>query len=291
MSISLYSYAVSVNTIMTYPLQPKPRRIFSSASNNYKRLFPFVIIFVVVGSVVLYNSLAAPLGLYVTPSSTQVVVGNTFSISVRANTGSSSSSITTNILYDPAYIQYTGSDSATSAFPLQTELNTTKNSISITRSSDTPVTGDVLVASLTFKTLKPIGQTLITTSGSAKSNANTSQQLASTTTMVEVMNSTEPAPSRASDTTSPSVNILNPSENDSVTGNFTISAVGIDNTSVSRMEIYIDGTVLSAENDDSITATFDMGNDTVDRGQHTIEIKAYDRSNNSGTSIVHVTKP
>jgi len=84
------------------------------------------------------------------------------------------------------------------------------------------------------------------------------------------------------DITAPTVSILNPVNNQVISGNVNIVAEANDNVEVDRVEFYIDGFLETTVND----RPFDyLWNTTlVNPGLHTIFVRAYDTSNNTSAS-------
>jgi hypothetical protein len=92
------------------------------------------------------------------------------------------------------------------------------------------------------------------------------------------------------DTTSPSVTISSPANNQIVSRKVTIKAAGSDNVAVTKMEVFIDGSLKSSVNGSALSYSWNVGAKQVSKGQHTILIKAYDGAGNMGERSVVVTK-
>jgi hypothetical protein len=84
------------------------------------------------------------------------------------------------------------------------------------------------------------------------------------------------------DTTPPTTAITSPANNATVSGTVTVTASASDNVSVSKVEFYIDSVISSTTT--TSPYTFSWNTTTVANGSHTIFTKAYDPSNNVGTS-------
>ncbi|MHA3774633.1 S8 family serine peptidase [Verrucomicrobiota bacterium sgz303538] len=91
----------------------------------------------------------------------------------------------------------------------------------------------------------------------------------------------------APDTTLPVVSFASPANAATVSGTVNVAVNATDNTSVSRIEIYVDGQLEGQTS--SASATFAWDTLTETDGQHTLEARAYDPSGNVGKGTVSVT--
>ena len=99
------------------------------------------------------------------------------------------------------------------------------------------------------------------------------------------------SPLPVGDTQPPNVTISSPVNGKTVSGRVSINAAASDNTGVTKMEIYIDGSaVFTMDNVTSINYDWNTQPKKVASGSHTIEVKAYDNAGNVGFSSVSVTK-
>ena len=120
------------------------------------------------------------------------------------------------------------------------------------------------------------------------SNCNTG---ALSTVTVEGFNALISGLTETNDTQPPQVTIASPANGSKVSGKVRIHAEASDNIGVTKMEIYIDGsTVFTMDNMTSINYDWNTNSKKVTQGNHTIEVKAYDATNNIGLSSVSVTK-
>jgi hypothetical protein len=89
----------------------------------------------------------------------------------------------------------------------------------------------------------------------------------------------------STDTTAPTTTVTAPANNSTVSGTTTVTATGsdVDNPTLSKMEIYIDGK-LATSNANANSISYSWNTTTVSNGSHTIFSKAYDAANNVGTS-------
>ncbi len=93
------------------------------------------------------------------------------------------------------------------------------------------------------------------------------------------------------DTTAPTVSITNPANGASITSakSVAIQVSASDNVGVTKVEIYIDGTLKATDTAAPYTYKWTI-NKTVASGQHTITAKAYDAAGNNASASVMVTK-
>jgi len=118
--------------------------------------------------------------------------------------------------------------------------------------------------------------TLIATASDAAGNAS------STSITVNVSN--VPV-----DSTPPSVVITSPSEGSKVSTNASVYVNASDNVSVSKVELYVDGTLMTTSNATPFTTKWNSRKATI--GPHTLQCKAYDAAGNAaGSQIVTVNK-
>src|SRR5258708_24206554 len=90
-------------------------------------------------------------------------------------------------------------------------------------------------------------------------------------------------PGTGGDTTPPAASITAPANGATVSNFTTITATASDNVGVVKMELYIDG-VLTTSNTNSTSLSFSWNTNSVANGSHSLLVKAYDASNNVGTS-------
>ncbi len=85
----------------------------------------------------------------------------------------------------------------------------------------------------------------------------------------------------------PTINITNPTNNQTISGTVTVQATASDDTGVSKVEIYIDS-VLNATLTNS-PYTYQWNTTTVGNGSHTLKATAYDTINQTTSHQVSVT--
>ncbi|OGY23208.1 MAG: hypothetical protein A2172_02405 [Candidatus Woykebacteria bacterium RBG_13_40_15] len=104
--------------------------------------------------------------LYLSPGSATVVQGATFSVSVRVNTGGTpANAVTANLTYPTASLDFLGISSAGSAFEIEAPSSGGGGSITISRGTLSPVVGDKLLATLTFRAKVSSGLATVSFSG------------------------------------------------------------------------------------------------------------------------------
>ena len=87
----------------------------------------------------------------------------------------------------------------------------------------------------------------------------------------------------AGDTTAPTTSVTAPANGATVSSTVSVTATASDNIAVTKMEIYIDGT-LRTSNTSATSLTYSWNTTTFANGSHTIVSKAYDAAGNVGTS-------
>ncbi|HEX9458570.1 MAG TPA: Ig-like domain-containing protein [Thermoanaerobaculia bacterium] len=85
------------------------------------------------------------------------------------------------------------------------------------------------------------------------------------------------------DTTPPATSVTAPANGATVSSTVSVTATASDNIAVTKMEIYVDGT-LQTSNTNATSLTFSWNTTTFANGSHTIVSKAYDAAGNVGTS-------
>lgn len=96
------------------------------------------------------------------------------------------------------------------------------------------------------------------------------------------------APPPPADTTPPTTSITSPAAGATVSGTVTVSATASDNVGVSRVELFVDGSLHST--DTTSPYSFSWNTTAVANGSHALQTRAYDAAGNSGSSAtVNVT--
>jgi chitodextrinase/sulfur relay (sulfurtransferase) DsrF/TusC family protein len=84
------------------------------------------------------------------------------------------------------------------------------------------------------------------------------------------------------DTTAPTVSITSPAGSSTVSGTVTVAASAFDSVGVVRVEFYLDGALKATDTTAPYSWSFDTSQ--VSNGSHSIQARAYDAANNTGTS-------
>jgi hypothetical protein len=224
--------------------------LFKKLKSN-KKFNPFVMLFygLIVGAVgyIIIASRAAPAppAVYLTPASQTFAVNTTFTVDIRENSGTTPvNAVQANFSYPATLVDFVSMDTSSSAF--STVAQSTGGSGSVTFAGGTPagsggtsVTGDQLVARVTFKTKTTGGVASMSfTSGTALINSSTNTDLlgslAATHGGIYVI-----------DTTPPTVSLTAPTNSAVLAGGSTntIAVTATDNSSVTKVDILIDGVI------------------------------------------------
>ncbi|HSX41279.1 MAG TPA: Ig-like domain-containing protein [Candidatus Saccharimonadales bacterium] len=105
----------------------------------------------------------------------------------------------------------------------------------------------------------------------------------STTSTVTVSNTVP-----TSDTAAPTVTITQPANGSAVAGSVTIAGTAADNIGVTKMQVYVDSSLLGSSTTNSVQLKWNTRK--VRAGSHTILIKAYDAAGNAGVAQISVVK-
>ena len=111
---------------------------------------------------------------------------------------------------------------------------------------------------------------------------DSSGNVGSSTVAVTVANSAASA-----DTTPPVVNISNPANGATVSGNVSISVAASDNVALSNVSLYIDGALKASGNG---TVSYNWNSRKEKSGSHTVQAVARDKAGNTSTKTVQVWK-
>lgn len=225
---------------------------------------------------------AATTQLYLNPSTPSVLVGSTFTTSIRLNAGTAVDAVEVTLSYNPAYIQYVSTDTTSSAFPVSIISQTNSSSTYLARGTfaEGGVNADSLVATVTLKAIAPVASTPLGLTGNATFSGDYINPTSSGGTVTIT-----------ADKTAPVVKIKNPLGSAQSSTSFDVVASATDNVKVTRMEVYIDNKLTYSVRSDSINPyTWNVQPDSISKGKHTITVKAYDAANNLGISYVTVSK-
>lgn len=98
--------------------------------------------------------------------------------------------------------------------------------------------------------------------------------------------STSTTPTPPPDITPPTVSITSPSNNSTVSGTISVNVTASDNVAVSKVELYKDGVFFATDDTSPYSFVWDTTKDT--NGNHKLEAKAYDTSQNTAVSSITV---
>lgn len=276
------------------------RKLASKSSFSKPVLLVFCLIFAAVGAYILLKSFAAPPPptVYITPSS-QILAGSTnFSVQVRENSGTATcvappanspsacvNAVQANLSYDSNLLTFVNIDYTGSAFGLQAESSGGAGIIKIGRGvsgGNAPVSGDQLIATINFTTK--------TTTGNAAVAFSTGTALISAASNTDLLGSLAATAGGtfAIDTTAPTASVTAPTNNSTIAQGSTVNvtAVATDiGSSVSKVEIYIDGTL--ATTDLTSPYTYSWNTTGLPLGSHTVQAKSFDTVNNVANSSLN----
>lgn len=219
--------------------------------------------------------------LYLTPASQNVNQNTNFTVQIRENsTIDPVNAVQANLTYDATKLDYISTDFTGSAFGVAAESSGGGGSIRIARGvigGQPAVTGDQLVASVTFKAKTNPGVTAVSfAAGSiiARSTDNTN-----------ILNTTTPG-SYTVFNPPPTVSITSPANNALVSGSINVNATANDDLAITKVEILVDNALISTLT--TAPYSYSLNTSLFSNASHTIAAKAYD-SSTSATASVNVT--
>ncbi len=247
-----------------------------------------VTVFAVIGFLLLRSHAApTPPTVYLSPSSQTFPVNTSFTVQVRENSGATGvNAVQANFSYPATLVDFVSIDFTGSAFGTQASSSGANGAVSIGAGvsgaqGPTGITGDQLIATVTFKT-KAAGGTanMAFTSGTvllkASGNTDILGSLAATG-----------GASFLIDTVAPTVSITAPANNATISSGSTVSinvTATDSNSPVSSVQILVDGVVKTTLS--SSPYTYSWSTSGVALGSHTIQAKGTDPSGNVGQSAV-----
>ncbi len=242
----------------------------------------YALILGVAGYIIIRSQAAPnPPTIYLSPSSQTLAANTTFTVALRENSGTASvNALQANFSYDPNLVDFVSIDTTGSAFTTAAQATGGAGAVQISRGIIGSLTGDQLVANVTFKAKTSSGTAAMAfTSGTAlvdaSSNANLIPSLSSTGGSSFII-----------DATAPTTAITAPTNGAVIAGGSTttITASASDNTGVTKVELYIDGTLKTTLTSGPYTYSWNTTGVTL--GSHTIQSKAYDNYSLVGSSSV-----
>lgn len=119
--------------------------------------------------------------LYLSPTSKTVNVGSNFTVAIRVDSkGININAVQANLSYPTSKLDFVSISAAGSAFPVQLENSGGGGSVRIARMNPTPVKGDNLIASVTFKAKNAGTATVSFASGTAVVKSSDNKELITT---------------------------------------------------------------------------------------------------------------
>lgn len=132
---------------------------FKKASNTNKVIAAVLAVSVAVVGYSLYRSLAADYPtMYVQPSGASVSAGQVLTVEIRVDTaGQSTNAVQADLTYSTNFFEFQSINSSASAYGIDAQATGGSGSVSIARGNISGVSGDVLVAAVSFKVIAGSG--------------------------------------------------------------------------------------------------------------------------------------
>lgn len=133
-------------------------------SNMYKFMRPMVAIILAVALSALFvqHTSAATGSIYLSPSSRTVTGGSNFSVSIRMSSSDAVNAVQANLNYPTDKLDFISTSFSGSAFEIQAQSTGGGGKVQIARGTTSSVSGDKLIATVTFKAKPNSGSTAIT---------------------------------------------------------------------------------------------------------------------------------
>ncbi len=268
----------------------KSRRKFSTwFLNNQRKPRPLlvlilVVLFASVGARLLFHSFAAGDSLSLVPASSTQNVGSNFTVVVHENSGTDAiNAVEADLTYDQTKLQFVSLDTSTSAFDLSATGSGGAGSIKIARAkSGTNLTGDQIVASITFKALAT-GTTPVTFDA-------TSAIVTGAATPVNVLAVTVPGSYTIADTSAPTVPGGLTAGAKTVTSLAFSWTAATDNVGVTAYKIFRNGVLINS----NVTTTTFTNTSLTPNTSYSYTVAAVDAAGNTSaqsTALAMSTLP
>ncbi len=267
------------------------KKLETKSRLSYRTLALFVVIFAAVGGYILWKSFAAPVPptVYLTPASQTFGPNSTFTVQIRENSGTTPVNAVQAILNYPANLlgaTVVSGSTAGSPFSNVGASQAANGTINVAagvgcNGTCTALTGDQLVATITFTTNTTAG------SSSVAFASGTALVTTTQTNLITALSMTGGG-TFITDSTPPTVSVTAPANGSSVSapGTTTITVTATDSaSSVSKVELYIDGALKTTLTSSPYSYAWSTSGVTL--GSHTISAKAYDAFNNVATSATN----
>ena len=226
--------------------------------------------------------IAAAVGtLYLSPDSLSVNQGSNITVQVREESGTQTiNAVQANLTYDDTKLDFV-SITSSPAFTIEAESIGGGGSVMIGRAVEAgqpPLTGDQLVATITFSTKNTPGSTPI--------NFATGSAIVSSVGNTNIMTSTSGGSYTIVDPP-PTISITNPANNAEISGTVTVSANASDDIGINKVEFSIDGGA-TVSTDTTAPYSFSWDTTTVSNATHTLSATAFDSGSNTTTDTITV---
>ena len=226
------------------------------------------------------RSRAAAATLYLSPASQTVTQATTFNVQVRENSSTDPvNAVQANLTYDTTKLDFVSISNTGSAFGVEAENTGGAGAVRIARGvtgGQPPVTGDQLVATITFRAKTSLGATSVTfAAGSAVIRSTDNVNILATTTGGTYTIGDPP----------PVVSITNPPAGSTIKGTVTVTATATDDLGVTKVEFLVDGTVGSTDTTAPYEYSLNTTSPVLADGVHTVSAKAYDATSSTTATI------
>ncbi len=241
-----------------------------SGNQSTSVLLIAILLFALVGASFLVRSFAASATLYLTPATSTISLGSTFSVTIRENSNTEViNAVQANLTYNATMLQYLSTDTATSAFDLSGSSTGGNGSVSVARAkSGTSLTGDQIVAVVSFKVIG---------TGSVTVGFAPNSSLVRTSDTANVLSVTTPATYTLNDSTAPSV------PTGLVAGTRTVNSIAFswtastDNKAVTGYKVYRNGTLVNG----NVTPTSFTDSGLAPNTSYSYTVSAFDAAANT----------
>lgn len=200
------------------------------------------------------------------PATLSVNHNTSFTVEIRENSGTEIiNGVQANLTYDDNALDFVSIDTTTSAFGLSFEETGGNGSVRIARTSINPLTGNQLVAKVTFTAKSISGNTAINFApGTTIVRESDNEDVLGT--MIDGLYTIVDPP--------PTVNITSPANNQVVSDTIIVAATANDDLAVTKVEFRVDGTLKGT--DTAAPYNYSLDTTTLTNTTHTVQARAYD---------------
>lgn len=230
---------------------------------------------------------------YLAPPSQTVTVNAVFTVTVKINTVDAVNAVQTYVKYPTDSLTLVSIDTSQSAFDIQAQQQDNNGIISLARGTLTPVSGDNVVAILTFQAKNTAGQATISfETGTVALHAVTNANVLTTFeggTYTIVLPPPSPSATPVVDTIPPQVTITNPVNGSTVIrrSTVTLEAQASDNIAVQSVVFSVNSAVLCTDTTAPYACSWKVPGKKG--GKYTIAARATDTANNASTATSSIT--